>query len=239
MEQALALYDAMLSAISVCDRVDEVKDIADKAAALRLYYRQAGNREAEQQAANVRLRASRRIGELLAELARAQGTRNDFVQTSDKVRSPFADALFETGISRQDASRFQKLAEVPQDEFEQALATGPATTESIIAKAKVGKSYAVPPPRVSDDALAVWGILRDFERSYLTADPSELLDGMTERMVEDVIRLAPLVAGFLSTLEENANVDFARGRNSRDAENPCRDGPEESRVSQLASSGGV
>ena len=65
----LAIYDRMCFAIAECHRVDEVKNLRDKAQALELYARQCKNTEAERQAANVRLRAERRTGELLAELA--------------------------------------------------------------------------------------------------------------------------------------------------------------------------
>lgn len=68
----LAIYERMCSAIAECVRVDEAKDIRDKALALEAYYRQARNLDAEREAANVRLRAERRVGELLKELARTE-----------------------------------------------------------------------------------------------------------------------------------------------------------------------
>ncbi|MCO6441895.1 MAG: hypothetical protein J5I81_12625 [Nitrococcus mobilis] len=48
-----------------------MKDIRDKARALEMYARQARNLEAERRACEIRLRAERRSGELLRELARA------------------------------------------------------------------------------------------------------------------------------------------------------------------------
>lgn len=61
----------MCSTIAECHRLDEVKDIRDKARALEMYARQARNLEAERKACEIRLRAERRSGELLRELARA------------------------------------------------------------------------------------------------------------------------------------------------------------------------
>jgi hypothetical protein len=69
---ALARYDAMCAAIAECAKVDEIKDIRDRAKALEEYNRQAQNHEAERQAAEIRLRAERRAGELLAEMSRAK-----------------------------------------------------------------------------------------------------------------------------------------------------------------------
>lgn len=59
-----------------------------------------------------------------------------------------------------------------------------------------------PQPRVSDDALWLWGRLRDFDsKGILSASPASILIGMTPEMREDVRRLAPLVRGFMEDLE--------------------------------------
>ena len=200
---ALALYDTMVNAIAECARVDEVKDIRDKAAALEAYYRQARNLEAEREAANVRLRAERRVGELLKDLARAPGQRSDLVTASDEVASPYADALATNGMTRQSAHRYQALANIPKDEFDAALA-GPekASTNGVLARTKLHEAGR-PPPRVSDVALWLGGRLRDFERDgYFDAEPAQLFHDMTDAMRADVLRLAPLVARFLNSLEE-------------------------------------
>lgn len=67
----LVRYDAMCYAIAECHRIDEVKDMRDKAVALELYAKQIKNTDAERKACEVRLRAEIRTGELLKELARA------------------------------------------------------------------------------------------------------------------------------------------------------------------------
>src|SRR5262245_9154556 len=64
-------YDAMVHAIAECHRLDEVKDLHDKALALQLYAKQAKNVEAERKACEIRLRAERRAGELMAMLERS------------------------------------------------------------------------------------------------------------------------------------------------------------------------
>lgn len=217
----LALYERMCSAIAECVAVDEAKDIRDKALALEAYYRQARNLDAEREAANVRLRAERRVGELLKDLARAETPnpegRNQHVVTSPeetqprqpsiseqampKGPSPYAAALSEHGISRQTAHKFQALANIPEADFERALkAPEKPSTKGVIARATVREP--TPAPRVPDDALWLWGRLRDFERDgYFSADPSRLLRQMTDAMRADVLRLAPLVADFLNSLE--------------------------------------
>lgn len=208
--QALGLYDRMCTAIAECSRVDEAKDIRDKALALEAYYRQARNLEAEREAANVRLRAERRVGELLKDLERAtpqdagsQGGRGNEKSLSAPVTSfsssPYAAALAEQGMSRQAAHRFQALADIPQAEFEQVL-SGPAkpSTAAILRQAHT----PAPSPKMPDKVLWFWGRLRDFEKDgYLAADAEVLLEPMTPAMRADVLRIAPRLAELLNSLE--------------------------------------
>jgi F0F1-type ATP synthase membrane subunit b/b' len=58
----------MVLAIAACRRVDEAKEIRDKARAIEVYAAQALNRDAERQAAEIRVRAERRTGKLLKEM---------------------------------------------------------------------------------------------------------------------------------------------------------------------------
>ena len=126
MRNPVIIYDAMCTAIADCHRIDEVKDLRDKAMALELYAKQAKNFEAERKASQIRLRAERRTGELLKDLPRAapeqrntmgsnqhkEVTPND-AEKPTSTPSPYAKALAETGISTQTASRYQALANVP------------------------------------------------------------------------------------------------------------------------------
>jgi hypothetical protein len=69
----LIRYDAMCQAIADAYEVDEVKDIRDKARAFEIYAQQARNVEAERRACEIRLRAERRCGQLLRQMAKAKG----------------------------------------------------------------------------------------------------------------------------------------------------------------------
>ena len=64
---AILKYDLACRALAEAVSMDEVKDIIDKAEAMRIYARQAKNTENEERAAIIRLRGKRRLGEMLIE----------------------------------------------------------------------------------------------------------------------------------------------------------------------------
>jgi hypothetical protein len=140
MNGQLTRYDAMCRAIVESHSVDEVKPIRDKALALEMYARQAKNTEAEQQACEIRLRAERRAGELLTRMDKAKGAlkrgNGAPIRRSD---DPTTETLEDLGISKQQSSDWQKLADVPQEQFDAALSdktTKPTTAGIIRANAE-------------------------------------------------------------------------------------------------------
>jgi hypothetical protein len=87
MTIALVRYDAARKAIAAAHRVDEVKAIRDKAEAVRVYAKQAGDYELQNKAAEIRLFAERRAGELLADMASTpeHEKRGDHAETEPKL----------------------------------------------------------------------------------------------------------------------------------------------------------
>jgi len=132
MSTELVRYDAMCRAIAEVHRIDEVKDMRDKAQALERYARQAKNKEAEQQCREIRLRAERRTGELIrqqqqaGELATAGG---DPLSRDTTMAPP---TLSDIGISRDQSSKWQQLADIPDETFEQEVRQPDASTASML-----------------------------------------------------------------------------------------------------------
>jgi hypothetical protein len=207
----LVRYDAMCSAIAECHSVDEVAELHNKARALEIYAKQAQNVEAERKATEIRLRAERKAGELYGQMHRTPpqaaspngraGKESPATAAGDSTkRSEYREALDRTGVSERTAQRWQGLAAVPAETFEQHLAdpeTKP-TTNGILRAANGAK-------RMDEGSLWLWGHLRDFERdSRMERAPAEMFEGMTETMQADVRRILPTLLDWLTDLEHAA-----------------------------------
>lgn len=106
--------------LATCTDLDQIADIANKAEAIRQYLKASGEGlEAQNRAAEIRLRAERRAGDLLAGMPKAQGRRNDLVPSRNQVGSP---TLADIGITKKQSHYYQLEAAVPEDRFEQLVA---------------------------------------------------------------------------------------------------------------------
>ena len=107
--------------LELATNIDEVKDLRDKAEALRLYMRQAGESlEMQNKCAEIKIRAERRAGEILKEREKNPGTRmlgSDIVSPPEEI-----ETLSDIGISRKQSSRFQAIARIPEPTFEEHIA---------------------------------------------------------------------------------------------------------------------
>ena len=129
----LPLYEAACRALAEAKTVDEAKDVRDKAEAMRIYARQAKNRQLEIDAAEVRLRAERRLGEMLRDQKETVGL-NRGTAGKGRPRKGAAEeeapndlpeeqplTLADAGIDKKLSARAQKLAAVPETKFDQMV----------------------------------------------------------------------------------------------------------------------
>lgn len=125
MSTQLIKYEAACRALAECKSVDEVTAWANKAAAMQAYGRMAKDKTLESDAAEIRIRAERRLGEMLLSqkadggLNKGQLKQGPVVVADDHGKS--APKLADAGISKDLSSRAQKLAAVPESQFEAEL----------------------------------------------------------------------------------------------------------------------
>lgn len=124
----LVKYDAACRAIADAKNIDEVKDIRDQAMAMRLYAKQAKNRQLEADAFEIRMRAERRVGEMM-EVGRNDRSGHGGDRKSRGLENPLKPTLDEAGIDKNLAKRARKLAAIPEKEFERVITEGREATE--------------------------------------------------------------------------------------------------------------
>ena len=113
----LVRLDKAKQALAQVETVEEAKDIRDKAEAVRQYVKQAGlGLEAQNECADIKLRAERKGGELLGEMELSKGAAT---LSHDVTALP---TLSELGIGRMQSSRWQLIASLPEETFEAYIA---------------------------------------------------------------------------------------------------------------------
>ena len=119
MSNQLVRYEQAVRALAACKAVDEVKTWADKAAAMQAYGRMAKDKSMEVDAAEIRIRAERRLGEMLTQQKAGPGlNKGGNPNLTGSKSEPVAPTLADAGIDKKLSSRAQKLAAVPAAEFE-------------------------------------------------------------------------------------------------------------------------
>lgn len=205
----LVRYNHMRQAIVECRSVDEVKEIRDRARALEVYAAQALNYDSEKLAAEIRIRAERRAGDLLREMklngARHTGHGNQRAESNDPT--PKTSTLAALGITKDQSSQWQKLAEIPAPLFEKIVTEpGIPHTETVITKANPN-SY---PPRdliaeeinrVNPQAFDIGYALQTLVAKR-SCDLSQIIPTMTPEQKTEWKLAIPLLLAWLENLTQ-------------------------------------
>jgi len=118
----LAIYSQAKTALAEYKTVDEVKNFRDKALAIEAYAKQANDYDLERDAAVARVRAERKCGELLRDSEKAKGNRNTGnFGGRNELPPKETKTLSDMGITKDQSSKWQKLAAIPDNEFEEAV----------------------------------------------------------------------------------------------------------------------
>lgn len=103
-----------------------LRPLVDLAVAGFAYARQAKDSQLIQYATEIKVRAERRCGELLARTEKNRGAATPSNDT--RASTP---TLREMGITYDESSRYQQLAAMPAEHFETAVATAKATAGEV------------------------------------------------------------------------------------------------------------
>ena len=127
----LALYDNAVKALEEAAEIDEVKEVHNQAVAIRLYAKQSDNRELEANAVKIRMRAMRKMGELLQKMDKSKGGNPEgFSRVNDNPHQQFYAkeqlvslnnkplTMAELGVDKNLSSQSQKLAAQTEEKFE-------------------------------------------------------------------------------------------------------------------------
>jgi DNA modification methylase len=108
--------------LELASSIDEVKQIRDKAEAMRIYAQQAKySLEMQNLCAEIKLRAERRLGEMLQE-ANTSGRREaNLLRGRTMPPRDHMPSLAELGISKSQSSRCQMIADIDSESFEEKI----------------------------------------------------------------------------------------------------------------------
>lgn len=120
-DRELALLDQAHVAIAEATTVRDAKEIRDRAEALEVYAKRAEYGSIlQQRCSEIKLRAERKAGELLRQLELKPG------RPSEERIANGHHSLDAMGISRKQSSRWQKLATIPEERFDEEVREGPS-----------------------------------------------------------------------------------------------------------------
>ena len=184
MTTNLTKYDAARNALQIAVTVDEVKDIRDKSEAMAAYARQAKDTELLKWATEIKVRAERRAGQLLAEMPKATGAKGVgpiAVASCDRNQPP---TLSDIGVTKSDSSRWQKLASISDEQFESAVASakdkaGEVTTAAMMRAAKTDEEQN-PEKQPAKEAKPKPKLISEERAAEITAENTELRERIAE-----------------------------------------------------------
>jgi len=145
----LIRYEAARQALIEASSIDEVKSIRDKAEAMRAYARQAGDLEFQNMAAEIKIRAERKAGGLLIEMEEngERATQEAGINRHSMASHDVTPTLADLDVTRNESSRWQKIANVPEQTFENKIketveSRKELTSAAILKLAKEAKKEA-------------------------------------------------------------------------------------------------
>jgi len=131
-----ALYISAQTALAQCERIDECKDWADRAAAMASYAKQAQDETLEKMAMRIRARAMLRCGELLKTF-QAHGDGKPGRPKENGGNAPTISqrqVANQFGISKDQEVTAIRIANIPREQFDSLVESDNPPTISALAE---------------------------------------------------------------------------------------------------------
>jgi hypothetical protein len=155
----LIVLDKARKLLAEAKTYDEAATIRGQAEALRAYCQQQKlSIDCYNYAAEIKLRAERKMGGFLASLKKNRGGQHCHKKSTGRGESTGAPTLKNLGVTKDASARYQRLARVPEALFADAVkeiteASEPLTTQSVLREAE-GQWLPRPPNRKSERSAA-------------------------------------------------------------------------------------
>lgn len=121
-EMAMEFVSKAKADLAKTSTMDEVKGYRERAEALRVFYQHAKKGiEFQNFYAEVRIRAERRGGEILQDMRANNELEGQGGDRKSKSNSRTLKTLDDLGISKNESSRYKKLADIPEEAFEDKI----------------------------------------------------------------------------------------------------------------------
>lgn len=179
----LGSWERAKVAVAECASIDEAKDIRDKAQALLVYAKQAAESfEVQNNVAEIKVRAERKIGEFSRQLEKHERIRTDLTAPHDgEQKRTKTYILRSSGIDPKHAHRYETMAGIPEQDFENMIAEtrrkcAEITSSGIFRFARalqknhrINERYSCMHPEAIDDLVSARNAGLKFSTIY--ADP--------------------------------------------------------------------
>jgi N6-adenosine-specific RNA methylase IME4 len=159
----LVNYDAARSALQKAHRVDEVKSIRDKAEALRVYAKQAGDTEMQNWLVEIKVRATRRLGVVekeqrdkgeIAKSGRKGEPAKNRSKSGDVTSLAPKPTLKDLGIDSHLSATAAKFAASPEVKFDQIIAETKEKSKELTSAAILRVAVQAPARAAKQEKIA-------------------------------------------------------------------------------------
>lgn len=202
-------YEQAKQYLAQTENIDECKDWADKAEALASYARQANDTELEHRAQRIRARAIRRAGELLKQIDGRNGQNLPTAKNDGAVIFSREQAAREAGLSERQSNTAVRVANVPEQEFEQQLESGNPPTTTQLAEQGTKKRNIVEldgiDPKLYARATELQGALRRLAEFCNTHDARLVASAFKAHEVEETHRRINTINEWMDVFAVNLN----------------------------------